>query len=751
MRNSLRPSPPAGLWIVLCALVAGALPAAGEVAVTGLELRLDADGERLRVFADGPLEPRLVELDERTLMLALPGAVLGESAPGRIAPTAQGTVRRVSAFETPVEAGDLREVRVVIHRRPGPPPRLDPGPRGLSLAFEAANARTPASANAGVSVQYRGVPLARFVSDLARATGETLVFDETLGGLVTIEGPPRVSRAEALALLDSVLLLRGYAAVPAPGGSRTIVEIAGAAGPWSAASALPESDAPVTTLLRLSSVEAEDVVAVLTPYLGGNTLALAFPPSNSVILSGAAQRLRRIRDMVETLDAVEPLRTVLWPLYHADAEQVAGELQGLLGEEALPLASSDLRNNSLLLGVRSADLERARRAVDRLDRPAPGRGAIHVIRLRHADPDTLAEQLVTLRDGGRGSASTPASFRGAAAGLEGLEFDVVVDAPTHSLVVRAGPEVMSSLLDLVREIDRQPTQVRVAVTVASVTISDQLDLGVDYLIPTLTNPKKPTDLIASVSSSLGLADASFTAAFTRAPLVLTVLDPVTGDQVPILNPLTGLPVSIPRESASITLNEGDVRTELLIQPELLANSGEEHRIFAGDEIPIPVGRTVEGQVATQLTQDIQRQDVGTTLRVLPTVGKQGVVVLELSVEVSELGASLAGDVSEVGPTLEEISVESLVRLEPGEVAVIATAARPIRAEASTGVPFLKDIPGLGFLFRATTERARTRYLLITASAQVLSDETRALAARLERLAASAGPAAAAEASGAAAR
>lgn len=740
MRIPLRRRPLVCLWLPGCLLLAGLLPApeaAAEVSVTGLELRVDAGEERLRVFADGPLEPRVVELDERTWMVALPGAVLADTAPTRIAPTAQGVVRRVAAFDTPLEAGEVPEVRVVVHRRPGPRPRLERQPRSLTFSFDAPAGAGREPAAASIPLHYRGVPLARFVDDIAKATGETLVYDDSLSGSITVEGPDRVSRAEALALLDSALLLRGYAAVPSPGGVRTIVPVAGASGPWTGDSELAESDAPATTLLRLDSVEADEVATVLRPYLGSSTLALAYAPSNSLILAGSSQRLRRLIAMIEELDAAEPVQTVLWPLYHAEAETVAAQLQEILGEEALPLAASDLRTNSLLLGVRGEDLEKARRAVYRLDRPAIGRSSLHVVPLRHADPETMANHLISLRDGSRVAPFDPVGFATSQGlvGLEGLDFEVVVDSPTHSLVLRAAPPDLADLLDVVRELDRPPVLVRVEVMVARVSLGESLDLGIDYLIPTLANTKKPTDLIASVSSNLGFpGDDSYTASFGRSPITLTVFDPVSGTQVPILNPLTGMPVEIPRERVAITARQRDVDTELLIRPELLVNSGEEHRLFAGDNIPIPIGRAVEGQVATQITQDIQRQDVGVTLQLLPTVGQQGGVVLELRVEVSELGESTAGDVERVGPTLDEISVESLIRLQPGEVAVIATAARPTTAEAHVGVPWLMDVPGLNWLFRRTAERKMKRHLLITAQAEVVSDEMRAMARRLEQIA-----------------
>lgn len=732
MQLPLRLAPLALLRLAVCALLAGGLPvgAAAQIAVTGIELDVDDERERLMVFADAPLTAREIEVDERTFMLALPGAQLDPSAPTQIAPTAQGMVRRVNAFDH-VLAGGAPEVRLVVQRRPGEPPRVGPGGRVLTVDFEPMSRPRATEQEGAVTIGYRGVPLRRFVTDVARATGQRFVFDESLAGTVTIEGPDTATREEALALLDSVLLMRGFAALPSPGGARVIVPIAGAAAPFVGGAALPDGDALTTALLRLEEAGVEALVTALAPYLGSNVTASAFAPTNSVILSGPSSRLRRLRGMIEALDAIEPVRALIWPVYYAEAATVAGQLAEILDEEGQGGAeverriSADARSNSLLLRLRADEVERARRMVDRLDRPALGPGAIQVLKLRHADPEQMAEILTTLRGGAAAPSAAGEPVR--AAGLAGQDYQVVVDAPTGSLVIRAEPETFSALLDVVRELDRQPAAVRVEVGVASITLEGRLELGIDYLIPTLTNPRSTRDLIATVLSDSdgdGVpSQGDFTTSFTRAPLVLPILDPTTGE-----------PVVIPRESGSLTLSGGTVRNEVLVRPQLLVSSGQEQKIFAGDNIPIPVGRAVEGQNPVQITRDIQRQDVGTTLRVLPTVGQRGPVVLELTVEVSTLGDSAAGDVARVGPSIREIDVQSLIRLAHGEVAVIATAAQPVTQSQITGVPWLKDLPWLGVFFRSTREQTLRRHLLITAQAEVVNDESRALAARLEGLA-----------------
>ncbi len=643
-----------------------------------------------------------------------------------------------------------------------------------------------------IRIAYKNAPMASVVSDLARATGVSLIYDEKVGelGSVTIEGPPKVSREEALALIDSLLLLRGFAAVPGPGGVRKIIAISGSPSPWTPNAKLPDSDAPVTTLLRLENANATDLVPVLTPYLGANATAAAFAPTNSLILSGPASLLRTLRIAIDALDQDESGAPLIWPMRVARAETVAEQLKEIESDLDVPFVSSDERLNAVLLRVRPGETERIRDLVDRLDRPAQGAARMQVVKLRYADPEELAEQLAGLRSDTGASEATGASRR---AGLRGLPFEVAADLPTHSLVLSGPPEAIEAVLDVVSELDRLPASVLVTITIASVDLDDRLDLGIDYLIP-LTNPKQRDDLVAAVlvnpsGGGLSAIDPApsvalpFVATFTKDPLLIPIVD---ADGVATVLP-------IPR-GGSITMNGAVVHTDVLMRPELLLTSGHEHEIFAGDNVPIPVaagagtgtttgigtttgtgttgtGTTGTGTSPTEtgttsgignaalaaesetggagtgttgtgtdpfggtglaVSQNIERKDVGTTLRVTPTVGERGGVMLELRVEVSSLAESVAGPVEEVGPTIRDTTIESTIRLAGGEVAVIATAAQPELQRTKTGIPWLMDIPVLGWAFRTTTERTLNHHLLIAARAEILRPESRDLADRLAR-------------------
>jgi hypothetical protein len=317
--------------LACCVFVAwGGRAAARDTQVYGIELEVSAERERLLIFADAPLAPQLVPVDERTMMIALPGSVLDPSAPTQIVPKAQGTVVRVTAFE---RAEGAREVRIVVQRRPGAAPRVEKRASMVAVDFEALPRGAAGGADT-VRIAYQNAPIVAVVSDIARATGESLVFDEAASalGTVTIEGPPQVTKGEALALIDSLLLLRGFAAVPGPGGVRKIVALSGVPGPWSASGKMPDSDAPITTMVRLENASAGDLVPIVTPYLGANAFAAAYAPTNSLIMSGPASLLRTLRKALQALDQDVTGAPLIWPMRVARAETVADQLLEIAGD-----------------------------------------------------------------------------------------------------------------------------------------------------------------------------------------------------------------------------------------------------------------------------------------------------------------------------------------------------------------------------------------------------------------------------------
>ena len=122
------------------------------------------------------------------------------------------------------------------------------------------------------------------------------------------------------------------------------------------------------------------------------------------------------------------------------------------------------------------------------------------------------------------------------------------------------------------------------------------------------------------------------------------------------------------------------------------------------------------------SRSIERQDVGVSLRVKPTVGEAGGVRLELELEVTALAPTavggLAGTIEEVGPTIRQRRLTSTIYLRDGEFAVVGLARENAYSRGTVGVPWFKDIPILGWAFKATSDMAITTRLVIAVQARI---------------------------------
>jgi general secretion pathway protein D len=697
-------------------------PAHDFVRVYGVELQAGAERDRVLVFAERPLEAELVTLDAGTVELRLVGATLEPSAARRIKPDVGGAVSEVVTF-APLSKG-APEVRIQIERSAGVEPTLSR--RGAILAVEFP---LPAGArDVGITLSFVDAELSDVVREVGKATGASFLFDDRLRGRVTISVVNRVTPAEAVEILHAALLSKGFAAVPSPGGAWRILPAgdASTASPFRPGEPDSERVAPITTLVQLHSASAKDLVATLERFAGGEILAAPYEPTNSVILSGSEARLQRYLALVQALDAAEAEELVVVVLRHRDAEDIAGILRET-APRPRPAANGqprpifeiwhDERTNSVLMRAPAERLAALRAWIAELDHPPRGGGSIRVIRPLHADVTKLAETLSKLAQGD--AAATRGSAR--AAGLAGRTFTVAAHESTSALLVSGDAETQALVRDLVDEIDRRPPSIAVDVLVLEITTERSLALGFDAFLPfgDADDPDETAAGAFSIQSGPGGVFRPVTDPgvgffrYARAPLLIPIIGP------------GGVPIElvVPREIVQITASEGTVTARTLLRPHIVALSSEEHELVAGDNVPVLIGATndaresVTGDPLT-IRNNIERRDVGTILRVTPTAGQAGDVRLEIEVEASRLRPIATAIAQRLGPVIQQRKLQAITRLEHGQVAVLGMALDNELVELDSGVPFLKDIPILGWWARSTVTERRKRSLVIAVQAGI---------------------------------
>jgi len=153
----------------------------------------------------------------------------------------------------------------------------------------------------------------------------------------------------------------------------------------------------------------------------------------------------------------------------------------------------------------------------------------------------------------------------------------------------------------------------------------------------------------------------------------------------------------------------------LAEPNLLAIDGEEASFLAGGEFPFPV---VQGGQSNAVT--IVWKEFGVRLRFRPTITRTGSIRLKIAPEVSSLDFSTGLRIEGYQiPSLLTRRTETEVELREGQYLAIAGLIDNSIRENVTGIPYLKDIPVLGALFRSRDARQDRTELLVLVSPRLV--------------------------------
>ncbi|MEE8474869.1 MAG: type II secretion system secretin GspD [Myxococcota bacterium] len=590
---------------------------------------------------------------------------------------------------------------------------------------------------------------------ISEMTGKNFIYDDKVRGRVTIISPAPMPIEQAYAVFESVLHVKGFTTVVTPSGAIKVIPVREAKESNIDTVATnrppPNRDTFVTRLIPLRFIGAESIVSTLKPLVSQNAAMVAYGPTNTVILTESASNIRRVLSILESID-VESYRDALTviKIEHADAGVLADQISEIYGAQTGATATSatsrrartsrrattptvtstpsgrqvriltDARTNSLIVLAARSQLEDIRGLVAKLDVPVIGGGRIHVYYLNHANAEELSQTLNALisgqpaasrgAGGGAGGAQTQ-QLRAVVSGLaEGLK--VTADPSTNSLVIQASQEGYSTLQEVIAQLDIPRPQVLVEALIMEVDVTDASQLGFngilrlvrdpyDVAIATATDPNTAALLGGAVAGPAGAVAGPFLASFLKD--TITNDDGTEGDGTLIQ--------SIIRASAS---NAG---INIISAPHILTSDNEQAEIRIGDNIPIVSSRVnaATGNVNLSSSVNVERQDIGVTLRVTPQITEGNTLRLELFQELSAVNEALTditGSAEEVGVALSNRRIENTVVVADGETIVIGGLISDEYSDTVNKVPFLGDIPIFGWLFKTKSKSLVKKNLLV---------------------------------------
>jgi len=355
----------------------------------------------------------------------------------------------------------------------------------------------------------------------------------------------------------------------------------------------------------------------------------------------------------------------------------------------------DERTNSLVVVASGDDTRQVEEIVARLDVPPPiGKGRINVVYLKNADAEELAKTLQEITAAGK-KVEVP--------GKKGVELagDVIItpDKATNSLVITASPQDFEVLRGVIEQLDIRRPQVFVEGLIMEVMMNTLRELGVEFR-------SVPEDLAKDTSE----AD---TEVFGGTTFIGPLTDPFSLQGLALGaadGTITFGGVTFLNVGALIRALQTDTSTNILSTPHLLTTDNEEAEIIVAENVPFRVRTTATASGFP--VEEIERKDVGLTLRITPQISEGDFLRLNLYEEISQVQP--AGTVQGATDlTTLKRSARTTVVVQDHQTVVIGGLIADNVTEAVSKVPWLGDIPLLGHLFRSTSKtNAKTNLLII---------------------------------------
>ena len=278
---------------------------------------------------------------------------------------------------------------------------------------------------------------------------------------------------------------------------------------------------------------------------------------------------------------------------------------------------------------------------------------------------------------------------------------IIADDTSNALLIKATPGDYAKIEQLLRRLDLLPLQVLVETSIVDVGLTGDFSFGVEWFFKNNLDSKRGIGRLDTGGGGIGAIVPGFSYSIVDAADLVRF----------VLNTLA---------------SEG--KANILSSPSLMVLDNRTASIRIGDQVPIrtSTGSSISSSgVETIIASSISMVDTGVLLQVTPRVNKSGVVMMEITQEVNTVEPTTSSGID--SPTINQRSITTTVSVRSGETIVLGGLIIDRRTRSETGVPGLRNIPGLGWLFGSRQQQAERSELLVMITPTAVRDESEAKA------------------------
>jgi general secretion pathway protein D len=280
------------------------------------------------------------------------------------------------------------------------------------------------------------------------------------------------------------------------------------------------------------------------------------------------------------------------------------------------------------------------------------------------------------------------------------EVTIVPDEGTNALIIKTSPRNYEFIEATIKQLDIVPKQVVIELFIAQIGLTDTFKFSLEEII-------RSGQFLAA-------------GAFGGGALATAVVGAVERAAAP-----TGFTFAfVDKDKFRVVLNNvaAVTKVEVLASPHLLTANNKEAKIQIGREVPIitntQASLTSVSAGDTGLFRTLQQKDIGIIMGIKPHVNEKRLVTLDIEFENIAIDSDAFGKTD--SPSFLKTTTKTAVVVQDGQTLLIGGIIRTDKSKGYTGIPFLSQIPLLGYLFRSTSETVDRNELVILITPHVIA-------------------------------
>ena len=273
---------------------------------------------------------------------------------------------------------------------------------------------------------------------------------------------------------------------------------------------------------------------------------------------------------------------------------------------------------------------------------------------------------------------------------------VQADARSNQLVIRALPDRLSEVEEIIKALDKKTKAVLIDVRILKVILNPKYDVGINW-----------AGIVKKLAGT-SLNNLTIAGNYSVPTTVTSYGRILVGD-------FDGKDFV-----ADLKLNNEISDTKVLANPSIMVTNNKEARIHIGDKLAYVTTTTIGTGESQRVNEEIHYVDVGVQFRVTPTINDEGFINMVIAPEISSQSGELTTTQGAKVPLINSTLVETNVIVKDGQTIIIGGLRRDDFTKTRKGVPVLMDMPGLSALFSSTSEQKVKTEIAILLTPHIVS-------------------------------